>query len=128
MSRPGRTTSAIILPIDGAGDTNLLAPGNSLAIGAGGTITLTLSVTSGGNPGPYVNQVQASGVSPGNQTVTDNSQDGDDPDPDDDGDASDNDVPTEFTLVVPSIPTLQTWGLLALMTLLGFLALRRLRP
>ncbi len=114
---------------NGAGDPNLLAAGNSLAVGAGGTITLTVSVNSGGNPGPYTNQVTATGTSPGNQTVTDISQDGDDPDPNGDGDGTDNNEPTEFILPVSVvlIPTLDVWGLLALAVLLGGFALRRLR-
>jgi hypothetical protein len=111
---------------NGAGDTNLLAAGNTLAVGAGGTITLRLSVNNGGNTGPYTNQVLASGTSPGSQTVTDLSQDGDDPDPDDDGGAGDNNDPTVFVLAIP-IPTLDEWGLLALAALLAGFAFRTLR-
>src|SRR5689334_21634800 len=45
---------------DGSGNTAMLAAGNTLAVGASGTITLTLVVDSGGEQGPYTNQVQAS--------------------------------------------------------------------
>lgn len=114
---------------DGAGDTALLAGGNSLAVGASGTITLTLQVDSGGEQGPYTNQVQATGTSPGTQVVTDISQDGDDVDPDDDGDADDNDEPTVFDLPlsVVEIPTVGEWGLMLLAGLLAILAVWRLR-
>jgi uncharacterized repeat protein (TIGR01451 family) len=114
---------------NGAGDTALLAPGNSLAVGASGLITLTVQVDSGGEQGPYTNQVQATGTSPATVPVTDISQDGDDPDPDDNGDPTDNTVPTVFILPlsVLEIPTLGTWGFLALALLLSFVALRRLK-
>ena len=57
------------------------------------------------------------------------SQDGTNPDPDGNGNAGDNNDPTEFDLPlsVVEIPTLGTWGLLALAALLGLFALRRLR-
>jgi hypothetical protein len=115
---------------DGMGDTGLLAAGSSLAVGAGGTITLSVRVDSGGNGGPYINQVVAEGDSPAGVTVTDVSQDGDDPDPDGDGDASDDNDPTPVTLQIHlfEIPTLGSWGVLALMALLALFALRRLRP
>jgi hypothetical protein len=122
-------TLAVNNGFNGVGNTDLLAPGNTLAVGASGTVTLTLRVDSAGKRGPYTNQATATGVSPGNQTVTDNSQDGNDPDPDDDGDATDNDVPTVFVLPISmlEIPTLGTWGLLLLAGLLGAFAVRRLR-
>ncbi len=114
---------------NGAGNTNLLAAGNTLAVGASGKITLTLKVDSGGHLGPYTNQVMASGQSPGGVTVTDLSQNGTDPDPNHNGDPGDNSDPTPFQLVlsVLEIPTLDTWGLLALALLLGGLAMWRLR-
>ena len=113
---------------NGAGNTNLLAAGNTLAVGDNGTITVTLTVDSGAEPGPYTNQVIATGTSPANQPVTDTSQDGTDPDPNDNGDAGDNGDPTVFILPVaaPFIPTLDTWGLLALAALLAGFALRSL--
>jgi uncharacterized repeat protein (TIGR01451 family) len=114
---------------NGSGDNNLLAAGNTLPIGGSGTITLTLRVRSA-IPGPYTNQVTATGQSPATVTVTDLSEDGTNPDPDDDGQSGDNNTPTPFTLPVNVvlIPTLNEWGLLALALLLGVLALRRLRP
>ena len=114
---------------DGGADTNLLAAGNTLAVGAGGTITLTVRVNSGGHLGPYTNQVVAQGDTPAGPPVTDMSQDGGDTDPDDDGDGNDNNDPTVFSLPIDplEIPTLGTWGLLLLMVLLGAFAIRRMR-
>ena len=114
---------------DGGALQNLLAPGNTLAIGGSGSIRLTLEVDSGGHQGPYENSVTASGVSPGGDPVEDVSQDGADPDPDDDGDPGDNGDPTPFTLVlsVIEIPTLGEFGLGALAVLLAAAARRRIR-
>ena len=114
---------------NGVGNTDLLAAGNTLAVGASGKITLTLKVNSGGHQGPYTNQVQASGQSPAGVTVTDLSQNGSDPDPNHNGDAGDNNDPTPFQLVLSilEIPTLGTWDLIALALLLGGLAMWRLR-
>jgi uncharacterized repeat protein (TIGR01451 family) len=97
---------------NGDTDTALLAAGNSLAVDASGTIRVTVRVDSGGNRGPYFNQVEARGTSPGNEEVTDI-----------------NDEPTEIVLQVSihEIPTLGTWGLLALAALLGLMALRLLK-
>jgi hypothetical protein len=115
---------------NGAADTNLLAAGNTLAIGASATITLTLKVhDTSANPGPFTNQVMASATSPANALVTDLSQDGSNPDPNGDGSGTDNNVPTVFQLPVSVllIPTLDTWGLLALAVLLGLFAVLRMR-
>ena len=114
---------------NGTGDTNLLAAGNTLAVGATGKLILTLRVDSGGNQGPFTNQVQASGDSPANVTVTDLSQDGTDPDPDHNGNPGDNNDPTMFSLPLSiiDVPTLDIWGLLALAALLGGLAVWRMR-
>jgi uncharacterized repeat protein (TIGR01451 family) len=114
---------------NGTGNNNLLAAGNTLAVGASGKITLTVKVDTGGKIGPYSNQVEASGQSPGGVTVTDLSQNGPDPDPDHNGNAGDNNDPTRFTLIfaIGAIPTLDTWGLIALAALLGGLAMWRLR-
>ncbi|HEV7672537.1 MAG TPA: SdrD B-like domain-containing protein [Thermoanaerobaculia bacterium] len=111
---------------DGAGDPALLSAGNSLAVGASGTIVLTLRVDSGGNRGPYSNQVEAHGTSPADEPVIDLSQDGLDPDPDGNGNPGDNGEPTVFELQVSviEIPTLGDWGLLALAVLLGLSALK----
>jgi uncharacterized repeat protein (TIGR01451 family) len=114
---------------NGAGDTNLLAAGNTLAVGASGKITLTLRIDSGGHQGPYINQVHASGKSPAGVVVTDPSQNGMDPDPNHNGDPTDDNDPTPFvlTLAIGEIPTLGTWGLLALALLLGGAAVWRVR-
>ena len=114
---------------NGNGNNNLLAAGNTLAVGASGTITLTLKVDSGGHQGPYTNQVQATATSPANVPVTDISQNGTDPDPDHNGNPGDNGDPTVFILPlsVIEVPTLGTWGLLALAALLGMAAVWRMR-
>ncbi|HSU83917.1 MAG TPA: IPTL-CTERM sorting domain-containing protein, partial [Thermoanaerobaculia bacterium] len=114
---------------NGAGDTNLLAAGNTLAVGASGKITLTLRIDSGGHQGPYTNQVHASGKSPAGVVVTDPSQDGMDPDPNHNGDPTDNNDPTVFILPLSiiDVPALGTWGLLALTLLLGGVAVWRMR-
>ncbi|HSF41960.1 MAG TPA: IPTL-CTERM sorting domain-containing protein, partial [Thermoanaerobaculia bacterium] len=124
------STFAVNPGFNGTGDTNLLAAGNSLAVGMSGTITVAVRVDSGGNRGPFYNQVTGSGTSPGTRTVTDDSQDGPDPDPDGNDDPSDNDDPTVVILPISphEIPTLGEWGLLAMAALLGLFALRRLRP
>jgi uncharacterized repeat protein (TIGR01451 family) len=115
---------------NGAGDVNLLAAGNTLAVGASGIINVSVQVNSGGHSGTYTNQVVAQGSSPAGTPVTDVSQDGDDPDADNDGDPTDDNTPTPIVinLSVVEVPTLGTWGVLALMTLLALFALRRLRP
>jgi|CXWL01.1.fsa_nt_gi uncharacterized repeat protein (TIGR01451 family) len=114
------------------GDTaiDLLAAGESLAVGSAGVIQLVIRVDPGGNPGPYLCTSVARGTSPGVVDVFDDSQDGDDPDPDDDGDATDDDVPTEirFPINVLEIPTLGEVGLLLmalLLTLAAGVVLRR---
>jgi len=98
-------------------------------LGAAPSIPLLLDTSTdqrGTQPaqGPYTNQVQASGDSPADVTLTDDSQDGSDPDPNHNGDAGDNNDPTQFilTLAIGEIPTLSTWGLLALALLLAGVA------
>jgi large repetitive protein len=114
---------------DGAGDTNLLAAGNSLAVGASGTLQVGVLVDPAGNPGPYSNSVEAVGTSPGAVEVRDVSQDGDEIDPDGDGDPTNNDEPTIFTVSVSviEIPTLDEWGLAALILALLTASFARLR-
>jgi uncharacterized repeat protein (TIGR01451 family) len=79
---------------DGSTDTDLLAGSDTLAVGASGSVELTVQVTPGTNLGPYDNSATASGTSPAGTTVVDVSQDGVDPDPDGNGDATDNSDPT----------------------------------
>ncbi|MFY9821424.1 MAG: IPTL-CTERM sorting domain-containing protein [Thermoanaerobaculia bacterium] len=115
---------------NGNGNNGLLAAGNTLDIGGSGTITLTLVVHDpNANPGPFTNQVTATATSPAGAPVSDLSQDGSDPDPNGDGSGTDNDVPTVFQLpvAIALIPTLDTWGLLALAALLGLFAVLRMR-
>jgi hypothetical protein len=118
---------AINSGFNGTSDTNLFGPGQGLA-DVPIEISLVVQVDSGGEPGPYTNQVQASGDSPGGVRVTDDSQDGTDPDPNGDGSGSDNNVPTVFSLGVSVllIPTLDWFGMLLLGALLAGVAVRKL--
>jgi hypothetical protein len=113
---------------DGNGNPDLLAAGNTLAIGQTGVIQVVLHVASGGKVGPYTASCIARGTSPAGNPVTDVSQDGDDPDPDGNGNPNDNSVPTviELPVSVIQIPTLGGWGMLLLAGLLGLFAVRRL--
>jgi large repetitive protein len=114
---------------DGDTDLDLLLPGNTLAVGQQGVITMVVRVDTGGFAGPYFCSSTGVGTSPGDVDVTDDSQDGEDVDPDGDGDAQDDDEPTEFILPsdVVEIPTLGTLGLALLTTLLALAGLALLR-
>ena len=79
---------------DGAADIDLLTGSDTLAVGASGTIDITVVVTPGTELGPYWNTATASGTSPGGTTVGDVSQDGPDVDPDSNGNPTDNNDPT----------------------------------
>lgn len=81
-------------------NTNLLAAGNTLAVGATKTIILTVTVRPATSPATYSNQATATGVSPAGTPVTDLSDDGTVIDPDGDKNANEpgeND-PTPVTL------------------------------
>jgi uncharacterized repeat protein (TIGR01451 family) len=112
---------------NGAGNPNLLAAGNSLAVGASGTVELVVHVVTGGDVGPYSNTATATGTSPGSVTVTDVSQDGTNPDPNGDGNPGNFSTPTTFDLPVSvaQIPALGPAGLAALVLLLALLGWRR---
>ncbi|HEY0781574.1 MAG TPA: GEVED domain-containing protein, partial [Thermoanaerobaculia bacterium] len=114
---------------NGSGITDLLATGNTLAVGSTGEIQLVVHVVSDGKVGPYTNSATGRGTSPAAVPVTDVSTDGGDPDPDHDGDPTNNGTPTTFLLpfAIAQVPTLGTWGLLALALVLWLLAMRRLR-
>ncbi|MEO1574221.1 MAG: hypothetical protein AAFU65_04595, partial [Pseudomonadota bacterium] len=79
---------------DGDTDTNLLVGGDVLAPTMSGTVDVTVTVTPGANLGPYDNQADASGTSPGGTPVTDTSTDGTDVDPDNDDNPGNNSAPT----------------------------------
>ena len=114
---------------DGVGDTALLAAGNALAVGSGGTITLVVRVDPDGEAGPYCNQVEARGSSPASVVVLDLSVDGANPDPNANGDPGDDDAPSCFDVPVSviEIPTLDPRGLAALVALLAAAAIKMLR-
>lgn len=83
---------------NGAADTNLLDGSDTLAVGADGTVDFTVTVTPGGDLGPYDNTATGSGDGPGGTTTTDTSTDGTDPDVGNDGPGDDAD-PTSVTFV-----------------------------
>ena len=114
---------------DGKTNLNLLAPGNTLAVGKTGVIQLVVEVHTGGNTGPYSNTATASATSPKGATVTDVSQNGSNPDPDGDGNPGDNSDPTVFSLpvAIAEIPTLGPAGLAVLAALLALAAWREVR-
>jgi hypothetical protein len=87
---------------DGAADTDLLAAGNTLAVGASGTLTLQVLVDPAGNPGPYQNLTTASGTSPGGEVVTEVAS-----------------VPVTISVSVIEIPALGGLGLALLALLLA---------
>jgi uncharacterized repeat protein (TIGR01451 family) len=123
------TDFAVNAGYNGNDNIDLLAAGNTLAVGQSGVVRIVVEIHSAGNTGPFDNTSVARGTSPGDVPVTDISQDGTDPDPNNDGDSGDNNTPTTFrlTLTIADIPTLGTWGLLALCALLGLAALRLLK-
>ncbi|HLO54261.1 MAG TPA: SdrD B-like domain-containing protein, partial [Saprospiraceae bacterium] len=89
---------------NGNTDTNLLTGNDNLIYLGSGSISLTVTVTPGSNLGAYNNTAVVNGISPANQSVTDNSQDGTDVDPDNNDDPTDNDEPTAVTFTEnPSI-------------------------
>ncbi|MBK4728936.1 DUF11 domain-containing protein [Oxynema sp. CENA135] len=82
---------------NGQGNNDLLATGNTLAIGETETIEFEVTVTPGTNFGPYENTATGSGSGPDGTEVTDDSTDGNDADPNGDGTPDEND-PTTVTL------------------------------
>ncbi|MBW7915893.1 MAG: DUF11 domain-containing protein [Trueperaceae bacterium] len=84
---------------DGLADPRLLAPGNSLAVGARAAITLTLTGFRLLAPVDTLNTAIATGASPdGTPAEPDASTDDTDPDPDGDGDPGNDSVPTPVRL------------------------------
>lgn len=83
---------------NGDTDTNLLATGNSLAVDTQATITFRVRITPGNNLGPFNNQVTASGVGPGGNSVSDLSTNGANPDGNNTGDPTDSNEITSVTL------------------------------
>jgi hypothetical protein len=114
---------------DGNGNTSLLAPGNTLAVGQTGIVQVTVRALAGGKFGPYSNTATASGVSPGAVTVTDVSEQGTNPDPSNSGNPGAFSTPTVFDLPtsIAQVPTLGAAGLVLLAALLGLAAWRVLR-
>ncbi|KAB8141593.1 DUF11 domain-containing protein [Chloroflexia bacterium SDU3-3] len=89
-----------------APNINLLQGTDTLAVGASGTVQLTVRVTPGTLAGPYNNQVTASGTTSGGTPTTDLSQNGNTPDPNGNGDPGDpgEDTPTPVTFTLPPPP------------------------
>ncbi|MBT8143846.1 MAG: OmpA family protein, partial [Gammaproteobacteria bacterium] len=93
----------------GNASTNLLAGTDTLVVGASGTLVLTITVTPGGDLGPYNNIATATGQSPAATVVSDIATDGADPDPDGDGNPGNNSDPTPVTFgEMPQIGTAKT--------------------
>ena len=125
------TDFAVNPAYDGRADAQLLAPGNTLAVGAAGLVRLAVYVKPHRFFGPFVNSAVATGTAPGGDGVSDTSQDGADPDPDANGDPRDNNDPTLVNLPVGqavAIPGLGVAMLLLLAALLVGAGLRRRQP
>ncbi|MCP1385775.1 DUF7507 domain-containing protein, partial [Runella salmonicolor] len=90
-----------------ASQTQLLLPGNALAIGDSGIVSLTVRISPNVYVGvSYINIAYSTGQSPLGETVKDQSQLGNNPDPDFDGDPQNNFVPTPITIQTPGKLTL----------------------
>lgn len=114
---------------DGDGQVDLLTPGNGLSVGETGTVVLVVRVDTGGEAGPYYCSSLGRGTSPGDEEVTDVSQDGPEADADGDGSATDDDEPTPviFPVSILEIPTLEVGGLLLMAFFLAAAALWQAR-
>lgn len=101
QSGPSTTgTLAANAGFDGDGDPSLLhSAGSTLAVGASGTIALTVRVTLNGATGPFSNTSTATAQSAGGPT-SDVSDDGTDPDPNGNGNPGDagEDDPTPISV------------------------------
>lgn len=84
----------VVTPYNG---NTLLTGAESLAAGASGTVNLTVTVTSGGNPGPYNNSATARATSPAGAPVIDLSDDSTVVDENGNGDPTDDSDPTPVT-------------------------------
>ncbi|MEM7001492.1 MAG: hypothetical protein AAF529_11950, partial [Pseudomonadota bacterium] len=82
---------------DGSTDFDLLAGTDGLAVGASGTVDVTVTVTPGTSLGPYNNVATGSGTSPGGTLTTDASHNGTDPDGNGNNDPSDDNTTTPVT-------------------------------
>ena len=112
---------------DGELDSQLLAPGNTLEVGAIGRIELVVEIEPRTNPGPFFCSAEVHGTSPGDVEVIDISQDGSEPDPNDNGPGDDMEpTPVEVDINVTEVPTLGGWALLLLVALLAGVAVRRI--
>ncbi len=99
MTTGGPGTFAANAGFNGAGATELINPGSSLATGEVGQVQVVISVTT---PGTYVNQILFTGQSPSGNPTTDLSTDGTDPDPDGDGNPNEE-VPSVVAFETPAI-------------------------
>jgi len=85
---------AASLTYDGVVDLGTLTGTDTLGVGDTCTINLEVTVTPGGDLGPYNNNAEASGFSAAGLGLADISQDGNDADPDGDNDPSNDGDPT----------------------------------
>lgn len=73
---------------DGNATPDLLAAGQTLAVGAIATVTLVIKVTPNSSAGPFSNTATGTATSSSGQTVTDISENGANPDPNGNGNAN----------------------------------------
>jgi len=78
--------------------TTLLTGNDLLTVNNEGAIYIRLKVAPGGFEGPYLNTATASGISPDDFLLQDDSQDGSDPDPDGDNNPGNNNTLTPTVL------------------------------
>ncbi len=96
----GPCTVATTVPYDGVSATGLLEGTDSLPVGESCTIELTVAVTTAGALGPFINQANATGVSPAGSPVEDVSTDG--------TNVTTGEDPTPFNIVPPGEPDVST--------------------
>ena len=84
---------------DGISNNNLILENETLVVpGEEGAIYLTVRVAPGGDPGPYLNSVTGTAITPFGTAVSDVSQDGSDPDPNQNDDPRDDNEETPVVL------------------------------
>jgi uncharacterized repeat protein (TIGR01451 family) len=112
---------------NGDSDQNLLLAGATLTPGQTAVIRVVLRLNSTCVDVTYQLSTTGSGNAPDGTPVTDVSQNGTDADPDNDGESADDNQPTPLViLALVPIPTMDTWALILVATLLAAVALRRM--
>ena len=88
---------------DGAGVDELLTGNQTLVVGKPGQIDLAVTVVPGANLGPFNNTANATGVSPGGSSISDDSTDGAVPDANGNGDPGDDSDPTPIVFAESAV-------------------------